>query len=144
MTTDVQQIAGPDGRQLGSLIVGPSAQPSDAPFDPLTRWAIEELTERKGRRADRLDPLTRLLGCHVWQENETLLAPDLTRYAVFFRLYPERRLAVDRLPAGVRIADVGWRGEIARAHGLRWLPMEKGKATTQYILQAAGLAPKES
>lgn len=66
------------------------------------------------------------------------------RYAArFWRVYPDKRLAFDRLEAGVTTASVAWRGEIARAHGYRWVPMIKGKATREEILRLAGLAPAE-
>ncbi len=111
----------------------------DATRDPLARWAAEELADRAKRRkpADPRDAMTRLFGCHTWQQGVVMLGRLYA--ATFWRVYPEKRLAIDRLDPGVTKESVAWRGEIARANGYRWVPMERGKGTRAELLRAAGL-----
>lgn len=112
----------------------------DLPRDPLARWAAQEMADRARRpRADTRDAMTKLFGCHTWQQGVTMLDVRLRYSATFWRVYPEKRLAIDRLDAGVTKESVAWRGEITRSNGYRWVPMERGKGTRDELLRAAGI-----
>lgn len=104
--------------------------------DPGDRWLRLMRTERRGVASTPVDKIGLLLKCPAYRENVTLLHGRLA--AKFWRCYDLINVVVDRLERGQTAESLAWRGDVAVAHGFRWIAIGPEGITPEDLKALAG------